>query len=126
MADFKRLADVETIETANDSDTVLVVQGGEVKRILNTHIKIVLTVDSDGNAAINVETELENVYEFLLACLENGNMPSIVVYENYVIEGEKINSICRVVALRYENDGSIALKTLDFPIYYMPDGEIVI
>ena len=124
MADFKRLADVETIETANGSDTVLVVQGGEVKQTPNTHIKIALTVDSDGNPAINAETELENAYEFLLACLENGNMPHITVYENYVFEGEKINSVAAVHTLRYENDGGIALDTYKFTVLYKSNGEI--
>ena len=33
MAEFKRLAEVDTIKTVNDEDTVLVVQGDEVKQI---------------------------------------------------------------------------------------------
>lgn len=36
--EFKRLAEVETVEAVNDGDTVLIEQGGEIKRAAKMHV----------------------------------------------------------------------------------------
>lgn len=38
MADFKRLADVEIAKIVNDEDTVLIEQGGEIKRVSKSQV----------------------------------------------------------------------------------------
>lgn len=54
--EFTRLADVEVVETANDTDKVLIEQNGEIKRVPKTEVggsgggSLIITANEDGSA----------------------------------------------------------------------------
>ena len=57
--EFTRLADVEVVETANDTDKVLIEQNGEIKRVLKTEVGgsgNVLVIDVFVEYSTNEET----------------------------------------------------------------------
>ena len=114
MADFKKLANVETIEEVTEEDTVLVVQGGEVKQAPKTQVgvaikpDIVLNINNDMSAT--AETEVENVYEYLKACCENGVMPNMIVYLNIVNGDITFMIMSKPFAIFFQTGNSIEIK----------------
>lgn len=73
--------------------------GGEVKPSDKADIKFVGTMGEDGQPVFTVETEIENVYEFLLQCLRNGVMPKIIISMVAEIEGNLMASVYNAVSI---------------------------
>ena len=84
--EFTRLADVEVVETANDTDKVLIEQNGEIKRVPKTEVG----GGGSGNALIldiipDYETETVNVVanmtlEETIAAISNRELSGVVPY----------------------------------------------
>ena len=93
MTDFKKLANVETIEEVTEEDTVLVVQGGEVKQAPKTQVggngektDLVLKFTSRtyGGSFANTGVEIESgsINEVMTA-LSEGRPPVVKVRHFY-------------------------------------------
>ena len=84
MADFKRLADVEVTEVVNDEDTVLIEQGGEIKRAPKSQV-------GGGSAEYDLVLNglaMDRLYimsgscEAVLNKLKNREHPKVFIYGN--------------------------------------------
>ena len=69
--EFKRLADVEVVETATDTDKVLIEQNGEIKRVPKTEVggggggnMLIITSNEDGSVCTANMTLTEAVEAF--------------------------------------------------------------
>lgn len=85
MADFKKLADAEITEVVNNEDTVLIEQGGEIKRAPKSQI-------GGGSAEYDLVLDgsaLDRLYimsgscEAVLNKLKNNEHPKVFIYGNY-------------------------------------------
>lgn len=83
MADFKKLADAEITEVVNDEDSVLIEQGGEIKRAPKSKV---------GGGSVEYDLVLQgmlnNLYimsgscEAVLNKLKNNEEPKVFIYGN--------------------------------------------
>lgn len=94
MAEFKKLSEVEQIETASDNATVLVEEGGEIKRVAKSEVGgkaggMVVVVEADkasyigqGNIVYGYSDNYDAIYECILA---GGSvwLDASVLYQNY-------------------------------------------
>lgn len=95
MTDFKKLAEVETIEEVTEEDTVLVVQGGEVKQAPKTQVggngeKTDLVVKFNSNAYAsafeNTSVEIESgSIDAVMAALAEDRPPVVKVRHFYCV-----------------------------------------
>lgn len=130
MADFKKLANVETIEEVTEEDTVLVVHGGEVKQapkeLVGGAVKPDIVLHADTEMNITAETEIENVFEFLGTCAENGVIPNVIVHMTGEMDGVKMYGVTRPCMIMSNPDGGIILGTLEFAILCASDNTFTI
>ena len=66
MAEFKKLSEVEQIETASDSATVLVEEGGEIKRVPKKEVG-----GAGGYVVTFTESNLPTVEDQTFVCTDN-------------------------------------------------------
>jgi hypothetical protein len=100
MAEFKKLSEVEQIETVSDNATVLVEEGGEIKRVPKTEvggggaIKTVIIKSSDyDNAIAGVQTMAAAAPEATYECI---NMTFDEAYQT-MANGEPLGAIAMIV-----------------------------
>lgn len=71
MAEFKKLSEVEQIETASDNATVLVEEGGEIKRVPKKEVGgaggYVLTLTADNFDGTYCTENYDEMYDVLMA-----------------------------------------------------------
>ena len=96
--EFKRLADVDIVETANDTDKVLIEQNGEIKRVPKTEVggssKGLLIIDA--NMDVSGEELIANANMTLEAALEafsNRELSSVSVYMVVRSDGQNVGSM---------------------------------
>lgn len=91
MADFQRLADVETVAAVNDDDTVLIEQGGEVKRAPKNQLgaggeagKPMVVFGREFDTALDdyvyvvKDSQVSDPCAYLVECVKNGIVPNCV------------------------------------------------
>ena len=101
MAEFKKLSEVELLETASDNATVLVEEGGEIKRVAKSEvggagIKTAIIKSSDYDNAIAGLSTAITVVEVTHSCL---NMTFEEAYQT-MASGEPLQA----VAMHLQND----------------------
>lgn len=83
--EFTRLAEVEVVETANDTDKVLIEQNGEIKRVPKTEVggsgggMLVVNADMDMETE-EVTASANMTLEEVLAALTNRELTGATVY----------------------------------------------
>jgi hypothetical protein len=119
MAEFKKLSEVEQIESASDNATVLIEEGGEIKRVPKKEvggggaIKTVIIKSSDyDNAVAGVATMATAAPAATLECI---NMTFDEAHQA-MKNGEPLNFIAMVVngAPVYLTVGIMGLADADF------------
>lgn len=84
MADFKKLADVEITEVVNDEDTVLIEQGGEIKRVSKSQVgggsaEYDLVLQGYDTSTLYI---MSGSCEAVLNKLKNNELPKVLIYGN--------------------------------------------
>lgn len=71
MAEFKKLSEVEQVDSASDTATVLIEEGGEIKRVAKSEVGgaggYVLTITPDNYDGTYCTENYDEMYEVLLA-----------------------------------------------------------
>ena len=103
MAEFKKLSEVELLETASDNATVLVEEGGEIKRVAKSEvggagIKTAIIKSSDYDNTIAGLSTAATAVEITYACL---NMTFEEAYQT-MASGEPLQAVAMWVS-----DGAI-------------------
>ena len=87
--EFTRLADVEIVETANDTDKVLIEQNGEIKRVPKTEVG---GTGGSGNTLILNLTMDQNTGEGALVSSSMTFEEALTAINNYEITG----AVCHI------------------------------
>lgn len=71
MAEFKKLSEVEQVDSASDTATVLIEEGGEIKRVAKSEVGgagvYVLTITTDNYDGTYCTENYDDMYDVLLA-----------------------------------------------------------
>lgn len=122
--EFKRLAEVETVEAVNDGDTVLIEQGGEVKRAPKSQVggaggyimkpTVEECIRTEGNNQIVITKDFSDIAK----AVEAGAHVSIVIPDG-VYTGEMPGFVLCPSVYFYESNMLVAVAP-------GPDGSLVI
>jgi hypothetical protein len=71
MAEFKKLSEVEQVETASDNATVLIEEGGEIKRVAKSEVGgaggYTMVLTNDNYDGVYCSENYDNMYDVLVA-----------------------------------------------------------
>lgn len=101
--EFKRLADVEIVETANDTDKVLIEQNGEIKRVPKTEVGGsgggLLIIDANMDVSTEEFTANANMtFDEAFAAYFNRELTGIQVFVTMSQEGQVMGTMLDIVA----------------------------
>lgn len=101
--EFTRLAEVEVVETANDTDKVLIEQNGEIKRVPKTE------VGGSGGGMLIINANMDMTAEEITASANMTFDEALTALNNHELTG----AVCYGTAIA---DGQIVTTTLEMPM----------
>lgn len=98
--EFTKLADVEVVETANDTDKVLIEQNGEIKRVPKTEVGGsggMLIIDANIDTGTSEVTASANMtFDEAFAAITNRELNGVAVYMSMIVEGQIMATVLDV------------------------------
>jgi hypothetical protein len=124
--EFTRLADVEVVETATDTDKVLIEQNGEIKRVPKTEVGGVgnmLIVDLTMDASTGATSGTANMtLDECIAAINNHELTGTVVY--ITAEG-MTGTMFGIMIIDYTAQAgvpTVAIQAGELPLMWTTDG----
>lgn len=128
--EFKRLAEVDVVEVANDTDKVLIEQNGEIKRVPKTEVG----GSGSGNVLIITATEIPEERSIVYSANMTLDKVRAALYDGPVLMGAYVffygagyfdNNVLYVEDVT-ESYGTTVLRmgmiSSDLPLYWTVDG----
>jgi hypothetical protein len=129
--EFNRLADVEVVETANDTDKVLIEQNGEIKRVPKTEVGGVgnmlivdLAIDTSTGAVENATANM--TLDECMAAIKNHELTGAVI--NATQDG-MAGIIFGTMILDYTAEygaPAVVIEGGDMPLMWTADGFVMV
>lgn len=131
--EFTKLSEVAVVETANDTDKVLIEQNGEIKRVPKTEVggagggMLIINANMDtGTGEITASANM--TLDEALTALNNHELSGAICYVAMIVEGQIMaTALEAVMCADYSMQGGfpclmIMATSMDIPLMWTADG----